>query len=166
MPALEKVSATSPKSYTAVYREEAKKYTVIFQNEDGSEIEHHEYAYGETPVCSATPTKAATAQYSYTFAWDPQIETIRGAATYKASFTQVTNRYTVTLKSNPSGACTLTGAGTFDYGTAIAIARVDNEGYTFSNWTDGKTGAVVSEPPTTITGDINLVANFTVTNPD
>ena len=165
-PALEAVSATSVKTYTAVYREEAKKYTVIFQNEDGSEIEHHEYAYGETPVCSATPTKAATAQYSYTFAWDPQIETVRGAATYKATFTQVTNRYTVTLKSNPSGACTFTGAGTFNYGTAIAIARVDNEGYTFSNWTDGKTGAVVSEPPTTITGDINLVANFTVTNPD
>ena len=166
VPALEEVSATSPKSYTAVYREVAKKYTVIFQNEDGSEIEHHEYAYGETPVCSATPTKAATAQYSYTFAWDPQIETVRGAATYKATFTQVTNRYTVTLKANPSGACTFSGAGTFDYGTETAIARVDNEGYTFSNWTDGKTGAVVSELPTTITGDINLVANFTVTNPD
>lgn len=165
-PALEEVSATSIKSYTAVYREVANKYTVIFQNENGSEIERHQYAYGETPVCSATPTKAATEQYSYTFAWTPQIETVRGAATYKATFTQVTNRYTVTLKSNPSGACTFSGAGTFDYGTETAIAKVDNEGYTFSNWTDGKTGAVVSELPTTITGDINLVANFTVTNPD
>ncbi len=164
-PALEEVSATSPKSYTAVYREVAKKYTVIFQNEDGSEIERHEYAYGETPVCSATPTKAVTAQYSYTFAWDPQIETVRGAATYKAVFTSVTNRYTVTLKANPSGACTFTGAGTFDYGTAIAIARVDNEGYTFSNWTD-KEGNVVSVLPTTLTGDVDLVANFTVADPD
>ena len=166
VPALEEVSATSPKSYTAVYREEAVTYTVTFLNEDDSEIEHHEYAYGETPVCSATPTKPATAQYSYTFAWDPQIETVREDKTYKASFTQVTNRYTVTLKANPSGACTFSGAGTFDYGTAIAIAKVDNEGYTFSNWTDGKTGAEVSELPTTITGDINLVANFTVDAPD
>lgn len=159
-PALEAVSATSAKSYTAVYREEAVTYTVIFRDEDNSEIERHQYAYGETPVCSATPTKDdATGQYSYTFAWDPQIETVRGAVTYKAVFTPVTNRYTVTLKANPSGACTFTGAGTFEYGTEIAIARVDNEGYTFKNWTD-KEGNVVSVLPTTLTGDVDLVANF------
>ena len=165
-PALEEVSTTSAKVYTAVYREEAVPYTVIFLDEDNSEIERHEYAYGETPVCSATPTKPATVAETYTFAWEPQIETVRGAATYKATFTPVTNRYTVTLKANPSGACTFTGAGTFDYGTEIAIARVDNEGYTFVNWTDGKTGAVVSELPTTLTGDVDLVANFNYTGDD
>ncbi len=159
-PALEEVSATSAKSYTAVYREEAKKYTVIFQNEDGSEIERHEYAYGETPVCSATPTKAATAQYSYTFAWTPQIETVRGAATYKAVFTPVTNRYTVTLKANPSGACTFTGAGTFDYSEAsdaVTIGFTANPGYTFTSWSDESTE---SSRSMALTGDINLVANF------
>jgi hypothetical protein len=167
-PALEAVSATSAKSYTAVYREEAVTYTVVFLKENSDPenytesdiIESHEYAYGETPVCSATQTKPATAQYSYTFAWTPQIETVRGAATYKATFTPVTNRYTVTLKANPSGACTFTGAGTFDYGTDISISRTDNTGYTFVNWTDGKTGAVVSELPTTLTGNVDLVANF------
>lgn len=158
-PALEEVSATSIKSYTAIYREEAVTYTVIFRDEDNSEIERHQYAYGETPVCSEMPFKAATPQYSYTFAWTPQIETVRGAATYKAVFTPVTNRYTVTLKANPSGACTFTGAGTFNYGTEIAIARVDNEDYTFKNWTD-KEGNVVSDLPTTLTGDVDLVANF------
>ena len=76
-PALEEVSATSIKSYTAVYREIAKKYTVIFQDENGVEIERHDYSYGETPVCSATPTKANTAQYTYTFAWTPQIQTVQ-----------------------------------------------------------------------------------------
>ena len=170
-PALEAVSATSAKSYTAVYREEAVTYTVVFLKENSDPenytesdiIESHEYAYGETPVCSATQTKPATAQYSYTFAWTPQIETVRGAATYKATFTPVTNRYTVTLKANPSGACTFTGAGTFDYGTGISISRTDNTGYTFVNWTDGKTGAVVSELPTTLTGDVDLVANFNYT---
>ena len=163
-PALEEVSATSAKSYTAVYREVAKKYTVIFQNEDGSEIERHEYAYGETPVCSATPTKAATAQYSYTFAWEPQIETVRGAATYKAVFTPVTNRYTVTLKANPSGACTFTGAGTFDYGTTVNNVTVsyDEERYEFQGWSDltGDAKMTTTHAAFTLTKDSTIVANF------
>ena len=164
-PEPEVVSATSVKSYVAVYREVPETYTVIFLNEDNSEIERHEYAYGETPVCSATPSKEPTAQYTYTFAWTPQIETVRKAETYKATFTPVTNRYTITLKANPSGACSFTGAGTFDYGTDVSISRTDNEGYTFQKWTD-KDGNEVSVLPTTLTSDINLVANFTVADPD
>ncbi len=166
-PEPEVVSATSVKSYVAVYREVPKTYTVIFLNEeDNSEIERHEYMYGETPVCSATPSKDdPTGQYTYTFAWTPQIETVRGTATYKAQFTPVTNRYTITLKANPSGACTFTGAGTFDYGTDVSISRTDNEGYTFQKWTD-KDGNEVSVLPTTLIGDINLVANFIVADPD
>ena len=165
-PALEEVSATSIKSYTAVYAEVAKTYTIKFVKENGDPdvpedvIESHQYQYGETPVCSATPTKAATAQYSYTFAWDPQIETVRGAATYKAVFTPVTNRYTVTLKANPSGACTFTGAGTFDYSEAsdaVTIGFTANPGYTFTGWSDESTE---SSRSMALTGDINLVANF------
>lgn len=163
-PALEEVSATSPKSYTAVYREEAVTYTVIFLNEDDSEIERHEYAYGETPVCSATPTKPATAQYSYTFAWTPQIETVRGAATYKATFTPVTNRYTVTLKANPSGACTFTGAGTFDYNTTVNNVTVsyDEEQYEFQGWSDltGDAKMTTTHAAFTLTEDITIVADF------
>ena len=161
-PALEEVSATSIKSYTAVYAEVAKTYTIKFVKENGDPdvpedvIESHQYQYGETPVCSATPTKAATAQYSYTFAWDPQIETVRGAATYKAVFTPVTNRYTVTLKANPSGACTFTGAGTFDYSEAsdaVTIGFTANPGYTFTGWSDESTE---SSRSMALTGDINL----------
>ena len=165
-PALEEVSATSVKSYTAVYREEAVTYTVIFLNEDNSEIERHQYQYGETPVCSATLTKAATAQYSYTFAWTPQIEAITGDVdpetpiVYQAQFTPTTNRYTVTLKANPSGACTFTGAGTFDYSEAsdaVTIGFTANPGYTFTGWSDESTE---SSRSMALTGDINLVANF------
>ncbi len=163
-PALEEVSATSIKSYTAVYREVAVTYTVIFLNEDNSEIERHEYAYGETPVCSATPNKAATAQYSYTFAWTPQIETVRGAATYKAVFTPVTNRYTVTLKANPSGACTFTGAGTFDYGTTVNNVAVSYDGdqYEFQGWSDltGDAKIASTHAAFTLTKDCTIVANF------
>lgn len=168
-PTMEEVSATSIKSYTAVYREVAKKYTVIFQNEDGSEIERHDYSYGETPVCSATPTKENTPEWTYQLIWDPQIQTVMGDATYKADFETLKqkNKYTVTLRSNIPAACTFTsGAGTYDYGTVIAISKSDNPGYTFVNWTDGKTGEEVTELPVTVTGNISLVANFTINDPD
>ncbi len=167
-PAIEKVSATSAKSYTAVYSEVAKTYTVIFHNEDNSEIERHDYTYGETPVCSATPTKANTAQYTYSFAWTPQIQTVQAAATYKAAFTATTNKYTVSVKSNPSGACAITGAGIYDYNTAedaVTITLAVNSGYTFTGWSDGQEGTNLSRSMA-ITADINLTANFTVEDPD
>lgn len=170
-PALEEVSATSIKSYTAVYAEVAKTYTIKFVKENGDPdtpadvIESHQYQYGETPVCADVPSKAATVQYTYALRWTPQIQTVMADANYTAVFDATTNKYTVTLKANPSGACTFTGAGTFNYGTAISISRSDNSGYTFTKWTD-KDGNTVNSLPTTITGDINLVANFTVANPD
>ena len=164
-PAIEAVSIDGPKSYTAVYREVAKTYTVTFLDEAGNKIESNQYTYGETPVCSATPTKTADVQYTYKFAWDPQIQTVMGDATYRAVFTPEHNIYTVTLKANPSGACTFAGAGSYEYGTQISISRTDNSGYTFLNWTDTE-GNIVSSLPATISGDICLVANFEVANPD
>lgn len=170
-PALEEVSATSIKSYTAVYAEVAKKYTVIFQDEEGDEIERHQYQYGETPVCSATPTKENTAQYTYSFAWTPQIQTVMASEEpiiYRAVFTPTLNKYTVSVMSNPSGACAISGAGIYDYNTsatAVTITITPNAGYDFTGWSDGQGGTNTTRQMA-ITGDINLVANFTVAEPD
>ena len=164
-PTVEEVSATSIKSYTAVYREVAVKYDVRFEDEDGSEIETNQYAYGETPVCSATPTKKEnTTQYTYSFAWTPQIQTVQGAATYRAVFTPTTNTYTVTLTSNLNGVCSFSGAGTFDYGATINNVAVtyNSEKYTFDGWSDGEKNA--AHTSFTLTGDITLTANFTPKN--
>lgn len=160
-PALEEVSVTSAKSYTAVYREVAKTYTVIFQDENGDEIERHDYPYGATPVCSATPTKENTAQYTYSFAWTPQIQTVMGAATYQAVFTPTTNKYTVTLRSNNDAVCTFTGAGIYDYNTPITISiSLNDDGdvpYEFLGWTELGEDLRVSID-TIVTGDISLTA--------
>lgn len=160
-PALETVSATSAKSYTAVYREVAKKYTVIFQNEDGSEIESHEYSYGETPVCSATPTKENTLEWTYQLIWNPQIQTVMGDATYKADFETLKqkNKYTVTLRSNIPSACTLTGAGTYDYNTMVSISATPAEGYEFVRWQETSSTSA-SLDPQALTADITLTAEM------
>lgn len=145
--------ATSNATYVAQFSETQKKYTVIFQDENGSEIEHHDYAYGETPVCSATPTKTNTAQYTYSFAWTPQIETVTEAATYRAVFKPTTNKYTVTLQCNVPGACTFTGAGIHTYGDEVAISATieDPTTYEFINWQEETTHSFGTQ---TITGDV------------
>ena len=158
---------TAPTTYTAVYTEGYQTYAVTFKKEDPENpgqyvtIETNNYRYGETPVCSATPTKENTAEWTYGFAWTPQIQTVQGAATYTATFPATKNKYTVTLTSNLSGVCTFTGAGTFDYGTTIDNVAVSyNSGkYTFDGWSDNEEDATHSS--FTLTGDVTLTANFT-----
>ena len=167
-PALEEVSATSIKAYTAVYAEVAKTYTIIFLDENGDEIERHQYQYGETPVCSEVPTKAADAQYTYTLRWTPQIQTVMEAATYRVVFDETLNKYTVSVMSNPSGACAISGAGIYDYNAsenAVTITITPNPGYTFAGWSDDPENTNTTRQMA-ITDDINLVANFTVAEPD
>ncbi len=159
---------TQAMTYVAVYREVAVLYSVRFEDEDGNEIETNAYAYGETPVCSSIPTKTNTAQYTYSFAWTPQIQTVTGDATYRAVFTPTTNKYTVSVKSNPSGACAISGAGIYDYNTsdtAVTITITPNSGYTFTGWSDGQGGTNTTRQMA-ITDTIELVANFTVADPD
>ena len=146
--------ATTNATYVAQFSEVEKKYTVIFQNENGGEIERHDYSYGETPVCSATPTKANTTQYTYSFAWTPQIQSVTEAATYRAVFTPTTNKYTVTLQCNVDGACTFTGAGIYDFNTSVTPTATikDPDAYEFVEWT----GTTHSFGTRQVTGDITL----------
>lgn len=142
-------------TYTAVYKERAKTYTVTFNDENGKEIEHHDYAYGEVPVCSKTPTKANDARYTYTFAWDPQVKAVRGDIVYKAKWTPTTNKYTVTLRSNNDAVCTFTGAGIYDYGTNVTIAANVADGYEFVRWEEQAGGPSL--------GEIEITDNITLT---
>ena len=168
-PALEEVSATSAKSYTAVYREEAVTYTVRFFQADGEmQIgEDQNLAYGAVPaVPSAGITEPGEAGYTYTYVWvnmeddSKTVEAVKANADYKPRFTGEKIKYTVKLKSNPSEACTFTGAGIYKHGDAITISQTAKPNYTFQNWTD-ENGQVVNALPTTVTAVIDLTANFT-----
>lgn len=162
---------TAPTTYTAVYTEGYQTYAVKFVKENGNPnveedvIETNYYRYGETPVCSATPTKENTPEWTYKLSWIPQIQTVVADASYKADFEtlKTKNKYTVSVKSNPSGACSISGAGIYEYNTAATIELAVNSGYTFNGWSAGN-----GDLDTTITviSDVNLVANFTVAEPD
>lgn len=70
---------------------EINKYTVKFVNDDGTVLQSGEVAYGVIPTFTGqTPTKAATAQYTYTFkGWDKDIVSVTSAVTYTATYTAI-----------------------------------------------------------------------------
>ena len=156
-PALEEV--TQAMTYTAVYREEAKTYTVTFKNEDNSVIETRQYHYGETPVCMNQPTKENTAEFTYALRWTPQIQTVMGNAEYTALFDATTNKYSVTLQCSPSGAAVLSGSGLYNYNESATLTVTPNEGYNFLGWSDNQ-GELNTTREIAITKDVLLVANF------
>lgn len=171
-PAVEEV--TQAMTYTAVYREVAKEYTVKFVKEDGDPndpediIETKTYHYGETPACSELPTKTNTAQYTFALRWTPQIQTVMEDATYTAVFDTTTNKYTVSAKCSPAGAAVITGNGLYKYNdatSAVSITLTHNAGYTFKGWQD-LADKTVTNRTTAVTGDVNLVAVYEVAEPD
>ena len=118
-----------------------KSFTVTWTNYDDSVLKTDTVNYGETPAYTgATPTKPADAQYTYTFVgWTPEINTVTGDVTYKATYTNAKNKYTVKWLNYDN---TVLQEGTVDYGVtpeytgATPTKPADEQyTYTFLSWT-------------------------------
>ena len=97
------VAVTGDTTYTAEFNSVLREYTVTWKNGD-TVLQSTKVAYGTKPAYTgATPTKAATAQYTYTFkGWTPEIVAVTGDTTYTAEFNATTNIYKVTWKNGNS----------------------------------------------------------------
>ena len=97
----EVVEVTGNATYKATYKATTNAYTVTWVNDDDSVLETDtNVEYGTMPEYNgSTPTKAATAEYTYTFkGWDPEVVSVTGDATYKATYSQTANSYDLTIK--------------------------------------------------------------------
>ncbi len=92
-------TVTEDVSIQAVFTRTTNKYTITWVDGNGSTLKTEQVEYGTTPAyAGATPTKTATAQYTYTFneTWSPAIVSVTEDATYTAQFNNTVNKYTVT----------------------------------------------------------------------
>ncbi|MBQ9295837.1 MAG: InlB B-repeat-containing protein [Paludibacteraceae bacterium] len=142
-------------TYTATYNSSVREYLVTFLNDDNSIISMQSCKYGSYPTIPSTPTKNATAEYSYTFAgWTPNIAAVSGDVTYKAMFTATKNSYTITWQDENGS---LIDQTIVEYGQIPAHAdpvklNTAEYTYTFAGWTP----AVVA-----VTGNATYRATFT-----
>ncbi len=124
--------------YTAVYEKTVNKYTVTWKNDDGSVLRtDKDIEYGKMPSYGANPTKAADAQYTYTFkSWTPEVKTVTGDATYRATYTKEANTYTLTYDlDGGEWENDTTYTYTKKYNEEVEVkADPTKEGYTFVGW--------------------------------
>ena len=145
-------AVTGDITYTARYRATLNTYTITWKNWDGTILgTDTEFPYGSTPVYTyATPTKAADAEYTYTFVgWTPSITEFVGDATYVAKFRSDKNKYNVIWK-NWDGT-DLEKDENVLYGSTISydsIAPTRNETgdyiYTFKGWSRTANGEIIT----------------------
>ncbi len=131
-------TVTGDAVYTAVYDKTVNKYTIKWVNWDGSEVRTDtEVPYGTELEVPEDPTREADAEYTYTFAsWTPEIETVIGDATYKATYTKEANTYTLTYDLD-GGEWENDTTYTYPkkYNEEVEVkADPTKEGYTFAGW--------------------------------
>jgi len=123
--------------------------TVIWKNGETTLLSE-DYLKGETPEYTGTPTKEATAEYTYEHnGWDPTVEAMANAdQTYTATYSSTPRSYTLTWVTDGDE---LTGAytnGLVPYGTTIVAPNTPTKtGSTFAGWSDGSS---VVTPATTM----------------
>ena len=153
------VAATEDAIYTATYTETLRNYTITWKNGETTLETDNNVPYGETPSYDgATPTKTATAQYTYTFhGWSPEVTSVTGDATYIATFTETLRTYTITWKNDDG--TTLETDENVPYGTTPSYdgeeptkTATAQHSYDFNGW---------SPEVTSVTGDATYTAKYT-----
>ncbi len=150
---------TEDATYTATYEATQRKYTIIFLDENGKEIERHFLTRDEMPECKNTPSKTG-----YFLTWSPGIGAVVGDQTYQAVFTpEPPTEFTITFKNydgselqtfnNVKEGTHLAGLYT---GTPSKPATAEYT-YTFTGWQPAISGETVASV------DMSYTAQFSAT---
>ncbi len=160
------VPVTGNATYTASYNSAKNKYTITWKDGDDKTLKSESLDYGVIPAYSgATPTKTATAQYTYTFnnTWTPAIVPVSGNKTYTASFNATLRSYSVSFNKNGHGTGNAPATQTKDYGQkADEPSPMSDPYYDFGGWyKEAACTNAWSFASDTVTGDVTLYAKWT-----
>lgn len=166
-----KITITGKRDITAVF--ELKSYTVTW-NANGGTVSPASVSktHGSTLGTLPTPTRAVTAEYSYTFAgWftaasgGTQISsttTVTGNVTYYAHWTATKRSYTATFNGN-GGSTPSPSSITKEYNTALGtLPTCSRTGYTFLGWYTASSGGTKISTTTVVTKDITYYAQWSI----
>ena len=175
---------TGNTTYYAAFSKTVRAYTVNWYDHAGILLETDSTNYGAQPDYNGnTPSKSATAQYSYTFTgWakntgatsgtlEASLPAVTGAVNYYAAFKENLRSYTVTWKSQ-DGNTTLETDNNVSYGTSPTYNGVNPSkssttqyNFTFNGWSTSKnaTSGTASGSLPGITGATTYYAAFTPT---
>ena len=124
------------------------------------------YNYGQSCTVSATAATGYTFEYwrengNYVTSQANYTFTVTGDRNLEARFSS--QNFEITATADPTAGGTISGAGSYQYGSTCTLTATANNGYAFVNWT--KDGTQVSTNPTysfTVTESANYVAHFSV----
>lgn len=166
-----KITVTGKRDVTAVF--ELKSYTVTW-NANGGTVSPASISktHGSTLGTLPTPTRTATAEYSYTFVgWftaasgGTQISTtttVTGNVTYYAHWTATKRSYTATFNGN-GGSTPSPSSITKEYNTALGtLPTCSRTGYTFLGWYTASSGGTKISTTTVVTKDITYYAQWSI----
>lgn len=154
------VTVTANTTYTAQFAANSYTVTATSANQSmGSVIGGGSYNYSTTATIEATPQP----HYHFT-GWNdgstanPRTFTVSGDTSFTATF--ALDQHTVNVNTQDASRGTVSGGGTFDYGSQTTIQAIAAQHYHFAQWSDGDT----NNPRTiTVSGDITYTSQF-VTN--
>ncbi len=151
------VVVTQDETFTAHFEVRQCYITTLVSPENAGTVNGGgSYTYGSTARLTAHSNQG----YVYSM-WDdgvmdnPRNIFVEGDATYTAIFTPL--QYVIEVASDPEEGGTVTGGGTYDYGSTAVLTATANPNYTFICWNDG----IVSNPRNvTVTGNATYKALF------
>ena len=141
------VVATEDVDYVAQFSETVRKYTIVFLNWDGTELQSSQVEYGTVPSYSGTPSRTGEGK-TYTFkGWDVTPVAVTGEATYTAQFDEAVNTYEITYaKGSPaeeiSGSVDAT-VKTHGVDATLPSVGFTRTGYTQDGWATSDGGEKV-----------------------
>ena len=166
--------STATVTATVTINQETSTYQITYQK--GSYIasiskNNEVINYGGNASCVAT-LLSNDAQYTYTFdGWYEgsnkigssltlSVTNITAVHTYIAKGIRTVNRYTITTLANPTDKGSVSGGGTYDYGTEVNLVATPITGYHFENWSDSSTEG--ASRTITVIANKSYTANFAI----